>query len=79
MSLAPRASSRFSARSIIKVGAIVTTLIWGLGVPLFYLLYEHEERTEILEFKAKLAAVAASKYISQHASAEAHTSGTGAP
>jgi diguanylate cyclase (GGDEF)-like protein len=68
-SLRPRRmtlATRLSARSLVNLGAIVTALLCGLGVPLLYLFYEYEERAELLEFKAKLAAVAASRFISQH-------------
>jgi diguanylate cyclase (GGDEF)-like protein len=59
-------ANRLTARSLVNLGAIVTTLICGVGAPLFYLLYEHQERIELLEFKAKLAAVAASRHVIQH-------------
>jgi hypothetical protein len=47
-------ATRLSARSLVNLGAIITTLVCGLGVPLLYLIYEYEERAELLEFKASL-------------------------
>jgi diguanylate cyclase (GGDEF)-like protein len=55
-----------SKRSLTNLVALVTALVCGIGVPLFYLLYEHQERAEILEFKAALSAAAVSKYVAKH-------------
>ncbi len=49
-----------------NIAALVATLVCGLGLPLFYLAYEYDERGEILEFKARLGAHRAAKYIYEH-------------
>ena len=59
-------SRRSSARSLVSIAALVAALVCGLGLPLFYLAYEYDERGEILQFKARLGARRAAKYIYEH-------------
>jgi diguanylate cyclase (GGDEF)-like protein len=54
------------ARSLVSAAAFAAALVCGLGIPLFYVAYEYQERGEILEFKAKLGAGRAAKYIYEH-------------
>jgi diguanylate cyclase (GGDEF)-like protein len=55
-----------SARSLVSIVAFIAALVCGLGFPLVYLAYEYDERGKILEFKAKLGAGRAARYINEH-------------
>jgi diguanylate cyclase (GGDEF)-like protein len=61
-----RRPTKSAARQLISVGAFLAMLVCGLGIPLFYIANEYEERAELLEFKAKLSASQAEKYIYEH-------------